>query len=212
MKIRKEGFPFIVPAVILAFFVAVNHIFLGILFFAVAFVVINFFRDPERYAPQDAANCILSPADGRVVISRPAMQHEIDRFNLPEGSFKVAIFLNLFDVHVNRAPITGTITETDYEPGPKYPAFYEKSSELNEHMDLTISNPETTVVVRLIAGLVARRIVLWKNKGDSIEAGERIGMIKLGSRADIYFSANWATDVSVGDRVRAGESALARKI
>jgi phosphatidylserine decarboxylase len=209
MYIRKEGFPFIAPAFIIAILACFWTYWLGIPLLVVAIVVLAFFRDPERYPPSHADSCVLSPADGCIVVSRLAITDEIKEYNLPEGTHKLAIFLNVFNVHVNRSPIAGKVVSVTHTSGHKYPAFYEKSSILNEHVDVQIDGEKLTIHMRLIAGLVARRIVPWIKGGDTVKAAQRIAIIKFGSRADIYIPQGWAPIVSIGDTVLAGESILA---
>ncbi len=169
-------------------------------FFAVAAFCAWFFRDPERALP--IGPVALSPADGRVVAVVP----EDDRCT------RISIFLNIFDVHVNRSPITGIVTDRTYQPGKFRVASRAIASSENEQNIFTIrADDGTKVVVKQIAGLIARRIVWTKEKGDAVHAGERIGMIKFGSRVDVIFGPEWRVEVSPGSRVRAGSSVLARR-
>ena len=160
-----------------------------------------FFRDPERPIP--VGPVALSPADGRVVCV------------VPEGErhTRISIFLNVFDVHVNRAPISGVITDIEYRKGKFLVASGEIASAENEQNILTIRAEDgTKVVFKQIAGLIARRIVCTKKAGDAVQAGERIGMIKFGSRVDVIFGPEWYVEVSPGTRVSAGTSVLARRL
>jgi phosphatidylserine decarboxylase len=159
-----------------------------------------FFRDPERALP--VGPVALSPADGRVVAVAP----EADRCT------RISIFLNIFDVHVNRSPISGIITDITYKPGKFLVASRGIASAENEQNIITIrADDGTIVVVKQIAGLIARRIVCTKNAGDAVQAGERIGMIKFGSRVDVIFGPEWWVEVTPGSRVSAGSSVLARR-
>ncbi len=160
-----------------------------------------FFRDPERPIP--VGPVALSPADGRVVAV------------VPEGErhTRISIFLNVFDVHVNRAPISGVITDIEYRKGKFLVASGEIASAENEQNILTIrADDGTKVVFKQIAGLIARRIICDKRVGDVVQAGERIGMIKFGSRVDVIFGPEWYVEVSPGTRVSAGTSVLARRL
>lgn len=158
-----------------------------------------FFRDPERPIP--AGPVAVSPADGQVVSIVPE-----------DGRMRVSIFLNVFDVHVNRAPISGVLTDVTYRPGKFLVASREVASAENEQTILTIrANDGTVVVFKQIAGLIARRIVCPKKSGDFVQAGERIGMIKFGSRCDVIFGPEWRVEVTPGMRVSAGSSILARR-
>jgi phosphatidylserine decarboxylase len=160
-----------------------------------------FFRDPERPIP--VGPVALSPADGRVVCV------------VPEGDrrTRISIFLNVFDVHVNRAPISGVITDIEYRKGKFLVASGEIASAENEQNILTIRAEDGTIVIfKQIAGLIARRIVCTKKPGDAVQAGERIGLIKFGSRVDVIFGPEWFVEVSPGTRVSAGTSVLARRL
>ncbi len=159
-----------------------------------------FFRDPERPIP--VGPVAVSPADGRVmsVVAEGA------------GITRVSIFLNVFDVHVNRSPISGVLTDVSYKRGKFLVASREIASVENEQSILTVRASDGTVVVfKQIAGLIARRIVCNKKQGDFVQAGERIGMIKFGSRCDVLFGPEWRIEVSPGARVSAGSSILARR-
>jgi phosphatidylserine decarboxylase len=156
-----------------------------------------FFRDPERRPPP--GNVLVAPADGKVVSVK----------QLDSGETRVSIFLNIFNVHVNRTPIPGKITEVRYQEGKFLVASHEAASAENEQNTLTIEGRNTRVVCRQIAGLIARRIVCYKRPGDLVAAGERIGYIKFGSRVDVFFGPEWKTVVRMGDRVAAGTSVLA---
>lgn len=159
-----------------------------------------FFRDPERPIP--AGPVALSPADGRVV----CVVREGDR------NTRISIFLNIFDVHVNRSPISGVITDITYQKGRFEVASREIASAENEQNIVTIQAEDgTKVVYKQIAGLIARRIVCTKQVGDFVQAGERVGLIKFGSRVDVVFGPEWRVEVSPGARVSAGSSVLARR-
>lgn len=178
--------------------------FLGPAFAAPLFLVAAFcawfFRDPER--PLPAGPFALSPSDGKVV----AVVAE------PGGLTRISIFLNIFDVHVNRSPISGIITDITYQKGKFLVASREDASSDNEQNIITVrANDGTVVVFKQIAGLIARRIVSYKNVGDPIQAGERVGLIKFGSRCDVILGPEWQVEVQPGQRVSAGSSILARR-
>jgi phosphatidylserine decarboxylase len=168
--------------------------------FLAAFVL-YFFRDPERTVP--AGDVIVSPADGKVVDVR---QVELDG----RRAWKVSIFLSLFDVHVNRAPLSGTIRSLRYQPGRFLMAFRPEASVENEQNTVTIEGDRLTVTFKQIAGILARRIVFRKRIGDRVSLGERVGLIKFGSRVDVFLPLDVPPTVAVGDRVRGGASVLAR--
>jgi phosphatidylserine decarboxylase len=160
-----------------------------------------FFRDPERPIP--VGPVALSPADGRVVCVVPEGERQT----------RISIFLNVFDVHVNRAPISGIITDIEYRKGKFLVASGEIASAENEQNILTIrADDGTKVIFKQIAGLIARRIVCTKKVGDVVQAGERVGLIKFGSRVDVIFGPEWYVEVSPGTRVSAGTSVLARRL
>jgi phosphatidylserine decarboxylase len=169
-------------------------------FLALAFLVLNFFRDPERPIPTQA-QAIISPADGRIV--------QVVRESY-EGSpvCRVSIFMSLLDVHVNRAPIAGVVKEVCYRKGAFRVALEEAASVENEQNIFTLEGGQGRVVVKQIAGLLARRIVFWKRPGDSLARGERVGLIKFGSRVDVLMEPDVALRVKVGEHVRAGSSIL----
>jgi phosphatidylserine decarboxylase len=171
---------------------------------ATAFLV-NFFRDPERTPPPDP-RLVVSPADGRVLLAEEAVEET--RF-LHARAAKVSIFMSPIDVHVNRAPVTGEVTEVHYKPGEYRAAFSDKSSLENEQNAIVMRSAEGRALVFIqIAGFLARRIVCRVRSGERIERGERVGMIKLGSRVDIFVAGDVTLRVRPGDRVRAGETIL----
>jgi len=167
--------------------------------FVLAGFCLYFFRDPEREIPSGPV--AVSPADGRVVAVRP------------EGASqrRISIFLNIFDVHVNRTPIAGTITGVQYQKGRFLVASKEQASAENEQNTVVVEGNGTRVIFKQIAGLIARRIVFNKKPGDRVAAGERVGLIKFGSRVDVVFGPEWDILVREGMRVAAGSSVLARR-
>jgi phosphatidylserine decarboxylase len=169
-------------------------------FLVLAFLILNFFRDPERPIPT-LAQAIISPADGRIV--------QVVRES-HEGSpvCRVSIFMSLLDVHVNRAPIAGVVKEVSYRKGVFRVAMEEAASVENEQNVFSLEGEQGRVVVKQIAGLLARRIVFWKRPGDFLARGERVGLIKFGSRVDVLMEPDVALRIKVGDHVRAGSSIL----
>lgn len=158
-----------------------------------------FFRDPERAIPSGPV--AVSPADGKVVAIRP------DGAN----ATRISIFLNIFDVHVNRSPIAGRISEVRYQRGHFMVASKELASSQNEQNLVRVDGEGTSVTFSQIAGLIARRIVFYKRAGDEVKKGERVGLIKFGSRVDVYLGPEWETAVQVGEHVSAGSTVLARR-
>ena len=160
-----------------------------------------FFRDPERGIPQNAG-AVVSPADGKVT--------DVSFVTVAgEKQTRISIFLNVFDVHVNRSPIAGTVREVRYQRGKFLNAMNQASAEENEQNFVRVEGDGQTVVFKQIAGLLARRIVFHPKVGDRVERGQRVGLIKFGSRTDILLSSNANLQVKVGDRVRGGASILA---
>ena len=168
--------------------------------FLAAFVL-YFFRDPDRLVP--AGDVVVSPADGKIVDVR---EIELDG----RRAWKISIFLSVFDVHVNRSPLSGTIRSLRYQPGRFLMAFRPEASVENEQNTVTVEGDGVTVVFKQIAGTIARRIVFRKKLGDRVERGERVGLIKFGSRVDVFLQIETPPAVVVGDRVSGGSSVLAR--
>ena len=204
MPIAKEGIPFIAVPIILAVVLAIFAVWPAVAAFLVltAFML-YFFRDPERTIPSDS-DIIVSPADGRVTRVQP-----LDPSASDSGTV-VSIFLSPLDVHINRAPIAGTVTEVAYTHGKFLIATSEKASLLNEQNALTIKGEKIEVVCKQIAGIVARRIVCWKKPGDSVGLGERFGLIKFSSRTDLIMPASVEVLVQEGTRVKGGLSIVGR--
>src|SRR5688500_6233114 len=161
-----------------------------------------FFRDPHRVPPDDP-NVVVAPADGRVTRVKPVASE-------PGSPTVVSIFLSPLDVHINRSPIAGTITDTVYTRGKFLMATNEMASLVNEQNALTIQGIEITVVCKQIAGILARRVVCWKQAGDTLALGERFGMIKFSSRTDLVLPANVEITVKEGARVRGGTTVIGR--
>ncbi len=160
-----------------------------------------FFRDPERVIP-DSAGALVSPADGKVTAVVSVLMN-----GAPVT--RISIFLNVFDVHVNRSPLAGVIREVRYQKGKFLNAMNPASAEHNEQNTVTVEGDGQTVVFKQIAGLLARRIVFNKKVGDPVKRGERVGLIKFGSRVDVFLDASARLQIKVGDRVKGGSSVLA---
>ena len=170
---------------------------LGVPLYIIAAFCLYFFRDPERTPPP--GRCLVAPADGKVVAVK----------SLESGETRISIFLNIFNVHVNRTPIPGKVTGILYQKGKFLNASHEAASSENEQNTLIIEGEGTRVTCRQIAGLIARRIVCYKRTGDALAPAERIGYIKFGSRVDVIFGPEWKTVVAPGQHVAAGSSILA---
>ena len=201
MKLARDGIPTITFLVLAAAAFAFISPLPAAVLAVLAALVVWFYRDPDRTAP-DRDGLFISPADGRVVEISEA-EHP---FTGP--SVKVGIFMNVFSVHVNRAPCMGRVDYLEYVPGRKIAAFAPKASEVNERNLVGLSTPYGPVLMVQIAGLLARRIVCRLRRGEVLEAGQRYGMIRLGSRVDIYLPKDVRLSIKHGDKVRAGISSL----
>ena len=203
MSIVRESIPYImVPLVLSVAATVFGFWYVGLLLLVVALFMAYFFRDPRRVPPNDP-NVVVSPADGRVTrIESPAAN--------TNGPTLISIFLSPLDVHINRSPIPGKIVDVVYSPGKFLMATNEKASLVNEQNALTIQGEKVTVVCKQIAGILARRIVCWKETGDRLNLGERFGMIKFSSRTDVLLPANVKVTVAEGDRVRGGITVIGR--
>lgn len=201
MRIAKDGITSIVyMALITGAFAFISWIPAAIML-ALTLLVVWFFRDPERRVEYKDGS-FYSPADGKIV--------EISNCSHPftGNALKVGIFMNVFSVHVNRAPCTGRVDFLEYIPGKKLAAFAPKASEINERNFIGFSTQWGAVMITQIAGLVARRIVCRLRRGDVLEAGQRCGMIKLGSRVDLYLPEDTVLKIKIGDKVKAGISCI----
>ena len=166
--------------------------------------VISFFRDPERSIPP-GEKAVLSPADGKIIKVEPCWEEHL----LKGPTLKVSIFMSLFNVHVNRIPLTGRVIDISYQAGKFIRANLDKASTMNEQNALLMETPEGTRLLFVqIAGLIARRIVCWVKKGDAVERGCRFGMIRFGSRMDIYLPRDAQLQVRVGQKALAGQTIL----
>lgn len=204
MKIDRAGYPFIAGALLpAAVLTLTRRRSLAAAFGLLGGFFAYFFRDPDRAVPGDPG-LVVSPADGRVMIAGPS-----DGRWAPPGDWKqVTIFLSPLDVHINRSPVAGRITRIDYRPGKFLPAYKEASND-NELNELWIESGGRTLVFRQVVGLLARRIVCRVAPGDVVERGERIGLMKFGSRMDVFLPADAEIFVSVGEKVVAGETIIA---
>lgn len=165
-----------------------------------------FFRNPERIPPSDSS-IIVAGADGTIMAVKEMREDSL----LKTDTIRISIFLSLFDVHVNRAPIAGKINFLQYYPGKRYFTFMEKSSDYNQHSSILIENARTRCLVNQIVGPVARRVVYWLELGQTVAMGDRIGMMKFGSRLDMYFpKADIEVLIKPGAKVTAGVTAVAR--
>lgn len=197
MRIDPAGWPFIGGAVVLGVGAALAMSSIaGLALFTLAGFFLFFFRDPDRVATQ-AANAVLSPADGRVMVAgTPTGQGS------PVGDWhQISIFLSPMDVHVNRMPVAGRVTKVRYHPGRFLPAYRSEAGDLNEYTEVWVDHEGQSIVVRQIVGVLARRIVCRTREGDQVGAGQRFGVMKFGSRMDVFMPSNAEIKVKVGDRV-----------
>ncbi len=203
--IAREGWPFLGLALVAALLASQFLGWWSIPFWIIALFVLQFFRDPARVIPQDP-NAVLSPADGRIVVVGKAHDPYANR-----EALKISVFMNVFNVHSNRAPVDGKIEKVDYFPGQFVNADLDKASTENERnaLVITAANGETVSCVQ-VAGLIARRILCYVDAGDVLARGQRYGFIRFGSRVDVYLPLSAQPKVAVGDKVSATETVLAQ--
>ena len=199
----KEGYYFGVPPLVLGYACFLLHWYVAaaVLVFLALFVF-SFFRDPERVIPSEPG-AVVSPGDGRVVVVT-------DEENAGRPGKRISIFLAVWNVHVNRSPAAGTITKLEYRPGKFLAAMRERASVENEQNVFTVSTDAGEMVFKQIAGLIARRVVSWKKAGDKVSRGERIGLVRFGSRVDVWVPREAEILVKLGQNVKGGASVLAR--
>ncbi len=212
MRFAREGYPFMLGTALLAALawgaVAVagswTIVPASLLTLLTAFVF-YFFRDPEREIPS-GEGMVISPGDGKIIDIR-----EVDESSFIGGPCRrITIFLSVFNVHVQRAPVSGEVAHREYRPGEFAVAWHPKASEKNEQSSLGLIAGGHRVLVRQIAGLIARRIVTYPEQGGRVERGERIGLIRFGSRVDLFIPLDWSLDCAVGDKVAGGSTVLAQ--
>lgn len=207
MSIAREGWPYILGLVGLGgLLLAFRLNAAGAVVVALGLFTAFFFRDPERVVPSEPG-LVVSPADGKIVkVEAAPAGHP-----LGPGTMQVSIFLSIFNVHINRSPIAGRIEKVEYTKGEFLPAFDDKASLRNEQNAITVVDGEERLMFKQIAGLIARRIVFRKKPQDVVARGERVGLIKFGSRTDIFLSPEVEIAVKVGDRVSGGSSVIGRR-
>lgn len=205
IPVAKEGYPFIFMAVFTALIAALlDWVVLSLLFWVVSVFILYFFRDPERVVP-NTPRAVVSPADGKIIL----IERATDKRYLPGKALKISIFMSIFDVHVNRVPYAGEISEIRYQAGQFLAANQDRASLENENNAVILDvGEERPIVTVQVAGILARRIVCWAEKGDKVEKGQRFGMIRFGSRLDVYLPLSTQVEVSVGQRTLAGQTIL----
>ena len=206
LPFAPEGYPFVlVPALAGIFAWVFGYHALALVFVLLMLGCVAFFRDPRR-ASDAPPQVVLAPADGKV-LSVGAAPEAMRGRGLPQ---QISIFMSPANVHVNRAPIAGTVREAAWSAGSKFPAFRDKASELNEHSFVVIDGEFGSVAYKQIAGSVARRVVCDLTPGQNVARGDRVGLIKFGSRVDLFLPPDAAVQVAPGQRTRAGVTAVAR--
>ena len=204
IPVAAEGWPFILPlaaVTVLCFLFGWKQI--GYVALALSLFVLFFFRDPERTIPE-GKGVIVSPADGKVIVIKDIYEPDY----LKQDVKQISIFLSVFNVHVNRTPIGGTVETVKYNPGKFLVASVDKASLDNEQTGMVISDGKNKVLVKQIAGLIARRIVCYAKTGDTVKAGERYGLIRFGSRVDLFLPKNTDLMVKVGDRIKGARDVI----
>ncbi len=205
IPVAREGVPFIFFAALASLVLAaLDYDFLALLALVGTGFVLSFFRDPERFVPVEP-DLVVSPADGKVI----GVEEVIDDLFLHEKVYKISIFMNVFNVHVNRAPVAGEVESVQHVAGSFYAANTELGALENEYCSTLLVTPgNRRMAVVQVAGLLARRIVCWAENGDRLRRGERFGLIRFGSRVDLYLPLDAQLEVSVGQKVVAGDTVL----
>ena len=202
----KEGFLFYLPFLIIAaiFFylydrsLSMLFIYLGFASFLFGNLVLLFFRDPERKIPQEE-DIIVSPADGKIMLIEEVAGHRL-----------VSIFMSVLNVHINRVPVSGIVERLDYKPGKFKAAFNREAVDINERLEIEIKSDKGNVVMHQVAGVLARRIVCRLKVGQQVKIGDRFGMIRFGSRVDLFLPSSVSIDVTKGQKVEGGKSIIGR--
>jgi phosphatidylserine decarboxylase len=204
IPVAAEGWPFVLPlaAVTLLFFL-LGWKSPGYMLLVLTFFVLFFFRDPERAVPEEKG-VVVSPADGRVIVVKDVYEPDY----LKQDVKQISIFLSVFNVHVNRVPSAGTVEVVKYNPGKFLVASVDKASTDNEQTAVVISDGKNKILVKQIAGLIARRIVCYAKAGDAVKVGERYGLIRFGSRVDLFLPRTAEVRVKVGDRVKGARDVM----
>ena len=205
--IHREGWKFSAISLLISIFLAVTVPLLSFFGFLITFFILWFFRDPDRNTPNEERK-IISPADGKICLIDTSMPpKELNYGN--EEMLRICIFMNVFNVHVNRSPVKGKIKKIEYKEGSFFNASLDKASEKNERNSvIIITENGIEIIVVQIAGLIARRILSFVNDGDRLNLGERFGLIKFGSRVDVYLPKAFKSEVKVGDKTIAGETII----
>jgi phosphatidylserine decarboxylase len=205
MRLDSAGYPFIAVAGVAGLLLALRVPALGAALLVLAALFALFFRDPDRRVPADS-DAVVSPADGRVVVAGAPQPGAA-----PQGQWQqVSIFLSPLDVHVNRVPVAGRVTRVDYHPGKYLPAYRGEAATENERNEIWLERAGTPIMFRQVTGVLVRRVVCRLRPGDEVQAGQRFGVMKFGSRIDLFLPPSARLLVAPGARVRAGETVIAR--
>jgi len=205
IPVASEGWPFIIPlAIVTTLLFAFGWKNTAIISLALTLFVLFFFRDPERIVP-GGKEVVVSPADGRVIVIKEIFEPTYLKQNVKQ----ISIFLSVFNVHVNRSPIGGTVESVKYNPGKFHVASVDKASLDNEQTAMVIADGSNKILVKQIAGLIARRIVCYAKPGDRIKTGERYGLIRFGSRVDIFLPKDADLKVKIGDSIKGARDIIA---
>jgi phosphatidylserine decarboxylase len=205
LRFAPEGYPFIFLFLLATIITAVvGQPWMITVPLVLLFFMLYFFRDPERPAPEDT-HLFYSPADGKIIQIKETEKNELSN----NRAMEVSIFMNAFNVHVNRAPCEGTVREVRHYPGRFLAAFKHESSLVNEHITMLLDTAHGEIVVRQVAGLLARRAVCRVKQGDVLKQGQRYGIIKFSSRVDVFLPLNAVIKVKLNDKVKAGETIIA---
>lgn len=204
IPVAAEGWPFIIPlSIVTALLFAFGWKNVGAVSLVLTLFVLFFFRDPERTVPE-GKGVVVSPADGRVIVIKDIFEPDY----LKQDVKQISIFLSVFNVHVNRAPVGGSVEVVKYNPGKFHVASVDKASLDNEQTAMVISDGKNKILVKQIAGLIARRIVCYAKPGDALKSGERYGLIRFGSRVDLFLPKTAEVRVKVGDRIKGGRDVV----
>lgn len=202
--ILYDGLLYVIPLTLLSLLIVfLGRPLISLFTMLVAAFIAFFFRNPERGIPQEEG-IIVSPADGKVIL----IQDIYEKGCLNDKAIKLSIFLSLIDVHINRIPCSGEVVDVNRKSGNFLAAFKDEASIENESISICISHNKHKILVKQIAGLLARRIICWVNVGDKVERGQRYGLIKFGSRIDIFLPPRIELKVKIGDKVKGGETIL----
>ncbi len=204
IPLARKSWPYIVSSVLIAGIAWFIHWIPGLILTIPTILLINFFKDPNRTPPDLAPEYVLSPADGKVISIEQSSHKDFP------NHIRISIFMNIFDVHVNRVPVNGTLRCLYHYPGLFLPADNPRAPGENERMEFTLMTSAGTLLVTLVAGLVARRVFSWARPDDTLLRGQRFAMIKLGSRVDVHLPAGTFIQVQPGLRVKAGLTPIAR--